>query len=82
MSDETTQRREAIGLWLYETITGSMDEYELGRKAGEDAARNAWTSRDFLIRYPNLPANHSERKVWLAGFARGLAEYNAKITVN
>lgn len=59
-----------------------MDEYELGRKAGEDAARNAWTSRDFQVRYPCMPILHDARKLWLAGFARGLAEYNSKITVN
>jgi hypothetical protein len=59
-----------------------MDEYEAGRKAGEDAAREAWSALDWRISCPLLPVRHGDRKLWLAGFALGLAEYNATVTTD
>lgn len=57
------------------------DHYAEGRKAGEDAARNAWSALDWRISYPLLPVKHADRKTWLAGFATGLATYNARIEI-
>lgn len=58
-----------------------IEPFKAGRALGEEEARKAWTSGTTWGRSPAiwLPADHRERKEFLAGYATGFALYNSSI---